>query len=610
MPTVSEKLFSVAERIDKIDSVFLDVPWSSSSYFLSQYSNLKRVKTDQGWLFVYTGDTLPKALESFVAKDFSLLHWLSDDRNNIVSVAGSSPVVFTPKKHQKEGAAKIASSYVKGDSGFLLADKTGLGKTLTTLVGLSYIAQKQGFNTHKKAKLLVVCPKSVIPQWRQTFYHYPVSTRLLRPLVINYQQLGKLLTTPEKAKKAKKARTANRAKARDGKPTVDWDFVVFDEAHYLKNYGSSTVSLNACNVAQLNTPYKKGSTPFVVFSTATPGSSPLNLAVMSQMLSPLLKTGSTGVTPALWGAFLEQQGFSVSKKKNGWTWAQVPWFGKNSTDPHEKSQYLRGEAQAKAKQRKDSQRIGKALLSKNAPFIMRSPKDIAGWPEQQILPMLLDLDQKQRTIYEEVWSRFRNWLKLTPAKADPKGALVETLRYRQKSSLLKVDSMLEVVKDYVDNGKQVYISVEFMETLDAYKEKLHAMGIPVCEISGRTTETREQERLTFQKGLAKVVLCTVVAGISLHANETLSDGKATPNERITILHDIRQNNLDTVQALGRAHRDGENSLAYIPAFEGTVDERVVESYVNKTANLSLMTGSSQQEVVDFEDTFRKIGDNF
>lgn len=578
----------------------LDIPWGYKHPDVQYWKDQK--------IHVYKGALLPPELRKFASEDFSYARWREDELNGMVSPPEKGAVRFTPKPHQLDAAKKLFKFYNAGSRGFLIADKTGLGKTLSTLAGVTAIAKKEGFGVKNKGKLLIVCPKGVIPQWRQTLHNYPVSTALLRVMVINYQQLNKLLAAPATARVAKKAATKNRQTSAKGVPTVDWDYIVYDEAHSLKNFPTSTTSLAATNIAKLEKTYRKGVEPFVVYSTATPGSSPLNFACMAGIIAPLLSASANAknITPSTWGSFLEKEGFAVSKGKSGYTWATVPWFGKNSTDPMEKKKYELSVAKAKQTQRKDAQRIGKGLIKPNAPFIMRSPKDIAGWPEQQVIALPIALTSSQQPVYEEAWTRFRNWLRLTPARHDPKGALVENLRYRQKSSLLKVDSMTETVADFVEAGNQVFISVQFMETLDRYKEALTKKKIRVVEMSGRNVTERETMRLAFQRGEADVVLCTVVAGISLHANEILPDGtKASTRTRITVLHDVRLNNLDSDQALGRAHRDGENSVAYIPFIEKTVEESSIASYGNKTSNMKSMTGSEIEEAESMERVFRE-----
>lgn len=558
-------------------------------------------------VWVYEGDQLPAGLAPFRAPEFSRQRWIEDDLNKKVSPVIPGEASFTPKPHQVEAAKKIARSYDMGWSAFLLADKTGIGKTLSGLAGIALMAKNRGFTGTKKAKVLVVCPKGVIAQWRQTIRAYKGSHVHLRIMVINYQQLSKLLKAPAATKTAKRAKTKRRQTARDGSPTINFDYVVFDEAHKLKNYPSSNTSLAAVRIAQLDKPYEKDKSPFVIFSTATPGSTPLNLAVMSGFLSRLIKpTLKTFITPAKWGDFLILNGFEVKKTKSGYSWVGLPWASKDKQTSEERAAYQRAVERVKAIQRKDTTRIGKALTSKDAPFIMRSPKDIAGWPEQQVIPVPVELTNEQKVIYNEAWSRFRKWLRLTPPKSDPKGALVEQLRYRQKTSILRTDTVAEMVVDWVEEGKQVYISCEFMDTIDSFREHFKAAKIPVAEISGRTTDQREQQRLLFQKGKAPVVLSTVVEGISLHAGETLPDGtKATNAERITVIADLRQNPLDAIQTLGRAHRDGQNSLAYIPYIEKTVDERIVDSFINKVINTEVMTGKKLKDAVELEDIFRK-----
>lgn len=577
----------------------LELPWGVSDPNV-QYWKSKKVH-------VYRGRMLPPHLQKYASQDFSYHRWIEDEMNGSVLPPEKAAHRFTPREHQVSAAKQISQAFDNGWRGFLEADETGLGKTLSTLAAMCVIAKNQGFASQKRAKLLVVCPKGVIPVWRQTLQSYPVSSALLRVMVINYQQLSKLMSQPAQAKTAKKHRTKNTQTAKHGTPTVDWDYIIFDEAQYLKNYPTSTTSLFATSIAKLNETYVKSRTPFVVYSTATPGSTPLNLSVMSGLIAPLISNSAktTDVTPHTWGAFLANNSFHVKQNtKKQWTWIANPSFGKNSNNADERRKYEQNEKIVKDKQRKDSRRIGKALLSNEAPFLKRAPSDIAGWPEQQLIPFPVELTPKQEPLYQEAWSRFRAWLRLPGSKKDSKSAMVESLRYRQKSSMLKVDAMASVVQNFVNSGHQVYISCEFMDTIDKYREAFDTMKIPYAEVSGRVVAERENERMKFQKGQAHVVLCSVVAGVSFHAEESLSDNTtATSQERITIIHDIRSNDLDADQTLGRAHRDGKNSLTYFPYFVHTIDEKVIKGYTNKRANAKSMMGASSETSEELENLF-------
>lgn len=579
----------------------LEMPWGLSHPSVKYHRDKK--------VHVFKGKILPAYLQPYSSEDFSYHRWIEDEANRVIMPPKRGPVKFTPRAHQLTAAKAIAKSYEQGWSGFLEADETGLGKTLSTLSGICSIAHREGYEPKKRAKLLVVCPKGVIPVWVQTLQAYPYASAFLRVMVINYQSLQKLVSVPPEASSAKKRKTKNTQQAKKGKSLIDWDYVIFDEAHYLKNYPSSTTSLLGTKIARLNEKYVKGKTPFTIFCTATPGASPLNLAVMAGWLGPLIKKGAHP-TPDTWGPFLEKEGFHVKKGKVNYAWISVPTFGKASEDPAERRRYRIADAAAKKKQTLDAKRIGRALLSTGAPFIKRSPTDIAGWPEQQLEPFPLRLTPKQLPLYQEAWNNFRAFLRLPSAKKDSKSALVQSLRYRQKSSMLRVEPTVPLVEELVDAGHQVYISCEFVETVDRYKEALTKLKIPVAEVTGRTSEIRTEERLKFQKGVAKVVISSVVEGVSFHSGESLPDGStATSAKRFTIIHDIRLNNLKADQSLGRAHRDGQNSLAYFPYFRDTIDENVVTSYTNKRRNMKTMLGSSDGEASLLEDLFEKAAIN-
>jgi len=581
----------------------LDLPWGMR-YPGVRYDKQKKVS-------VFEGSKLPLPLEDFGSEDFSYQRWIEDDVNRSIRLPQKGANIFTPRDHQKVAGKAIFDAFRKGYPGFLEADKTGLGKTLSTLTGLAYIISKDPrFGEGKRMpKLLVVCPKRVIPVWRNTLRAFPQAGMKMRVMVTNYQSLLKLIEPPKEAHEKKRKRTKDRLTATKGTPRVDWDFVIFDESHYLKNYPSSTTSLVAAAVAKLEEPYVRGKSPFVISATATPGATPLNFATMAPWLAPLLapdNKAAKNVTPSGWGAFLESCDFAVTEGKVGWNWAVLPFYGKDADDPKIRRAYEHKYREVKARQREDAGKIGAALKSEGAPFIMRSPKDIAGWPEQQIIPLPVDLDPNGRATYREAWDRFRDFLRLPPAKQSSKAKMVEALRYRQKSSLLKVATLSEQVIEWVEDGNQVYVSCEFIETLEKYAEALEKAKIPYVTTTGATKDV-EIPRIQFQKGKAKVVLSTLLEGVSFHSKETLPDGtKATSAPRITLMQDLRQNNLSNEQAFGRCHRDGENSVLYIPYIAETVDERIIMSFANKTANMKKMTGASDEEAELLEQIFEEV----
>lgn len=576
---------------------YLDVPFDEryeASGYGARYDSKRKI-----W---YADADMPssrKAIERYGSEDFSYARWLEDSHNRRIRPFTPGKTQFRLHPHQKEDGELILDAWRHGRQGFLIASGTGVGKTLSMIAGACDIAKASRHTPMRPLKLLVVCPKSVIPSWRNTLRAY-ADTILLRVMIINYQQLNKLIREPATAKTAKTTRTKNRRTARNGVPKINFDVIIFDEEQYLKNYTSanaSAVSMAANTIAQMGTAYRKGEKPFVISGTATPGTNPLELAMMSPWLAPLISPSNRKyVSPASWGQFLSENGFHVRKGKTGWSWSQTPWWNAKNAD---NASMMKAKMKTDAEHRHDVELIGKALSNPDAPYIQRKPSDIAGWPTQQAIRLPMDIGLKGMSEYMLAWSEFRTALKLAAKNNDSKSPLVEALRFRQKASLLKADGIAEFTAEQVKSGNQVFIGCEFMETIDVIEDRLRKARIPFAEYSGRNETERESERLRFQKGKAKVVLCTTVAGVSFHANEKLPDGStATSAQRITVLADVRNRVLDTMQQMGRCHRDGQNSVCYIPYAEHTIDEKVIASFIMKISNMKGMLADDGHDFIN------------
>jgi hypothetical protein len=544
--------------------LYLDVPFEDRK--IASYLGARYDKNKKTWYATSDAKGYQELSEKYGSTDYSMQRWLEDDENGVIKPAVMGNNVYKPKPHQVLAGKRILSSWKQSYQGFLIADGTGTGKTLSSLYGTSLIANAMGRNPVKRLNVLIVCPKAVIPSWRQTLRSYPQSI-VLRPLIINYQSLNKLIAAPASASSAKTRRTKNRRIARSGRSKIAFDVIIFDEEQYLKNYNKSAVSLAAATISDIHSSYRKGKSPFVISSTATPGTNPLELAMMSPWLSRLLDdTNTQYIPPEKWGTYLQQHHFSIRGKG-----MDVSWRG----DEHAL--------------KNDVHTIAKALERKDAPYIMRNPSDLAGWPEQQIIAIPVDIGTVGMMQYRLAWNEFRGEMLLAKKNGDTKSPLVAALRFRQKSSILKAKSISEFAIENVKAGKQVFIGCEFMDTIEILGREFEKARIPCVEYSGRNEKEREQCKLDFQHGKAKIILCTVVAGQSFQSGEILSDGtKATGAERITIIADVRNRVIDTSQQMGRCHRDGQNSICYFPYADGTIDIKVINTFINKISNMDIM----------------------
>ena len=150
------------------------------------------------------------------------------------------------KPHQREAVIAILKQLGSNEEGFLLAHAMGLGKSLSTICVLQ--ALSRGI---KKAKFLVLCPKSLLNSWYSeldkwdsniTFTYYPpVEDDKMNGISYWSKKGGLLIMTHDRFRRYQL----------DGTFSFNPDVVVVDEAHNLKN------SKNLFYQAVLSTPTKR-----------------------------------------------------------------------------------------------------------------------------------------------------------------------------------------------------------------------------------------------------------------------------------------------------------------------------------------------------------------
>lgn len=515
---------------------FLDLPFRER---VTDVVYDKRLKSH-----VYVGNSLPSHLVHYHCKDHSLTRWHEDAYNKSFYPITPVDYTFTPRPHQRDAAKRIAAFRKLGFPGFYEGDSTGLGKTITTVLGIYASMQVMG---ERKANILVVCPKAVIGHWSNTFKALGLlDQQKYRIVIINYEQCNKLLTPPKSAKSAKRTRTKNRHIAQSGTPTVQWDYIVADESHKLKNSEVSQRSQAFERIAR----YGTTSSPFVIYVSATVAQTPLEMQYLRPLLYHVTKTPPN--TP--WKAWLSKYKFAVNDKG---VWSP---------------------------NKRDLAFLNKALFSSKSPSVRRKPEDVSGWPTISRNTLSSDLKVQEELEYEKEWLSFRSGYRLALRGKNPKSALAKQLRFRQKSSLIRAASTAEHIESFVENGYRVVVYVAFMESIDRISENLKCSYV---EFSGRNEDVRERERLKFQRGQADVIFVTVKDSVSMHAGEVLPDGtKGDTKPRVTLCHDINYSALDMLQIEGRAHRDGQRANIYYLYANGTVEAKIASTMIQRMSAVS------------------------
>jgi SNF2-related domain len=532
----------------------LEVPWElrrTASFAGAQW----QPSPIAAWTWI--GVKLPAKLAPFDSLPFSPERWKEDELNGRPRPAPPAPADLVPRPHQREAATVILAALRAGRLGFLLADDTGLGKTISAWAAALAAAARV---------VLICCPLSVIPHWRATLLG--MGTGQARVLILNYDRLKQLLEPPPEARRAVRRRTRNQRIAANGTPRIHPDLVIPDEAHALRHPDSQRSQAMAHLTAGAR---------FVLYLSATAGQSPLELAYLGALLGQVTGEPVPG----------DQEGF-------------VAWCEGHEVQV-EKASYGRRVWKQNDRDIAWMQRLLFEVVDQDVPLgLRRLPTDIAGWPELRHLPMPVALDVHARLLYATAWREFRRQMGLAVrqqqagkhAKAAETGRLAK-LRFRQKCSLLRVPGTAQLVADQLDAGRQVFVSVEFLETLDALQATLAARRIRCAVITGEVVgAAREQQRLAFQRGQVKVVLSTITEGISLHAGEELRGRVLSTAPRVTAIHDVRYSGLALSHISGRCHRDGQAAPVLWLYGEGTVDEHVVGVAVPRMRTMKAMHGDS------------------
>jgi hypothetical protein len=520
----------------------LDVPFASRAIATSHGA---RWDAEHG-VFVFRGDPLPAALAPFRPPRYSWERSVERALNGDPAPAASTPAgPLAPRPHQQLAIDAITAAARSRRAGFLLADDVGLGKTLSAW---DAVRAMPGVST-----VLIVCPLAVIPHWRRTIEAQGDAGRDV--VILNYERIGKLFEVSDAARKKVRSK---KGLARAG-TAPGFDVVIWDESHRCKNPTAARSKFAAKLDARAG---------FVLWLSATAGQNPLELSYLAPLLSE--QTGSRATDLRDFEQWCANLGLGVRRGRFGrWEWRGDP---------------------------RDCEEVRALLFDGARPAgLRRRPEDIAGWPEINRILTPLGLDVEARERYEQAWTAFRAELDLAPSGRDPKSALAAALRLRQKSSLIRVASTADLVRELLESGHQVAVSVAFLETLEAIRDDLARDKIACASVHGRIgAGEREAERMRFQTGAAQVALFTVEEGISLHQGE---HGDAPRSE---VIHDLRWSAIQMAQIEGRCHRDGRYAPVYWTYADETVEERIASIVCRRLQSMKAMVGDDVQTVREIE----------
>ena len=441
-----------------------------------------------------------------------------------------------PLTHQKEAIQKLVEN-----KKFILADDMGLGKTTSTIIAALEAGAK---------KILIICPATLKINWKREIENYSDRSTYIAEgknfstehdfVIINYDII-KNFHDPKKKDDSQILR-------------ADFDLVIIDEAHYIKNAQAQRTKL-------INDLVKKVDRLWLL--TGTPMTSrPIDYYnLLSLIDSPVAKNWMAYVI-----RYCQGYQFKVGSRK--------VWNVMGASNLEE----LRDRT------------LGLTLR--------RLKEDVLDLPDKIITPVYLRLKSK---LYEEVMGDYYNWYEKNPEES--KSLTVQFTKLTKVRQIIadeKIAQTIELAENIIEQDKKVIIFCNFTDSLNKICEHFGKVAV---KLDGSMSKGERQLSVDqFQENQkVKVFVGNIkAAGVGL----TLTAAEAV------IMNDLSFLPSDHSQAEDRAYRFGQknNVLVYYPIFENTIEGIIYNILANKKQVISTILGDNQNSPDAAEEILKRINE--
>lgn len=446
--------------------------------------------------------------------------------NEAILPAVTVPRGLSLRDYQETGVRWL--QFLRENSiGGILADDMGLGKTVQSLAHICIERESGRMN----APFIVVCPKSVAPNWLAECKKFCPELRVVS------------LDTTSRHGLFKKFKNYDIVITTYSLVNIDidslrafqWHGVILDEAQLVKNPDAKTYKA----VCQLKSSHKIVLTGTPIENRLTELWSHLNFA-----------------NPGVFGSF--------KQFKHDW---MIPI-----------------ETQKDLSCLEDLKRYV-------SPFILRRTKQAVEpeLPAKTVIIKRVELEGNQRKLYDAVRSSLQTSLSTELEKHGVNQARIAALsglmRLRQiacdsrlapempgleklRGDSAKLDMLAEMLPEMVDSNRRILLFSSFTSMLDLVKPLLKQLNIPYVELTGDTKD-RVTPVKRFQAGEVPVFLISLKAG-GFGLNLTAAD---------TVIHfDPWWNPAVENQATDRAHRIGQTKPVFVYKLiaSDTVEDKVIQ----------------------------------
>lgn len=412
-----------------------------------------------------------------------------------------------PLTHQKEAIQKLVEN-----KKYILADDMGLGKTTSTIIAALETGAK---------KILIICPATLKINWKREIENYSQRSIYIAEgknfstehdfVIINYDILKNFHDTKKK----------------DDSQIIgaNFDLVIIDEAHYIKNAQAQRTKL-------INDIVKKVDRLWLL--TGTPMTSrPIDYYnLLSLVDSPVAKNWMAYVV-----RYCSGYQFRVGPRK---VWNVM---GASNLDE---------------------------LRDRTSSTILRRLKeDVLDLPDKIISPVYLRLKSKD---YEELMGEYYNWYEKNPDESKSLTVQFSKLtKVRQVIANEKIAQTIELAENILEQGKKVIIFCNFTDSLNQLMQHFGKIAVKVDGSMSKPERQLSVDQFQENDKIRVFVGNIIAAGVGL----TLTAAEAV------IMNDLSFVPAHHSQAEDRAFRIGQknNVSVYYPIYENTI-EAVIYDILN------------------------------
>lgn len=458
-------------------------------------------------------------------------------------------------------------AYALGKTSVLIGDEMGLGKTPQS-IGI--------INATNPAKTLIICPATLKLNWRNELMRW-----LTKPRLIHILQSGQPFPTNVEIV------VMNYDIAAKYKPqihAVEWDLLICDEAHYMKNNRAQrTVAVIGDGKKDKGLKAKRK-----VFLTGTPITNrPVELWPLASYLFP--ETFNN-----FWSF---GRRYCDAQMRNGY------WDFSGHSNLEELQQILRGVGMIR--------RLKSQVLKELPP----KTRQVVVLPNDTV-KHLINREKQQAQMFEERVESLQTRVERSKMSDNPEDyqkavaslreayqvAFEEMAAVRKELAVAKIPMVCEHVADAIESNGKVVVMAHHREVIDAITENFGAAAV---KLYGGMSEQQKQHSVdSFQKNPdCKVFVGSIRAagvGITLTASSNV------------VFAELDWTPANMLQAEDRCHRIGqsENVLVQHLVFDESLDAKMANTLISKMAVIDRALDAAitqKQELEEPEGLTKKKG---